>query len=186
MGVTNAIDVSAYQHPNGEAINWGAVKNGGIGAAYIKATEGLDYVNPYLDQDAHGAHDAQVGAGFYHFAHPGQSKAVAQAKYLWDHMNQLPRAIGVALDMETRERESWRQLNKWCREWLAFFEHRVGHITIYCDRYYCDNLPGIPWGHRLWLADPNGRPRRSVWCWQHGIGTVAGINGPVDLDRLYT
>jgi len=59
-GASTGIDVSNYQHPNGAAINWAAVKASGQSFVFVKATEGVNgatpaYTNPYFAQDWAGA-----------------------------------------------------------------------------------------------------------------------------------
>src|SRR5215467_2136630 len=45
------VDVAAYQHPNGDNINWNRVAKSGIQFAAIKATEGTYYKNPFALTD---------------------------------------------------------------------------------------------------------------------------------------
>src|SRR5437867_1330928 len=57
------IDVSHYQG----AINWDDVASGGISFAYIKATEGTNFVDPLFAQNWAGAEAAGLRRGAYHF-----------------------------------------------------------------------------------------------------------------------
>ena len=57
------IDVSHYQG----AIDWGAVRSGGVSFAYIKATEGADGVDDQFATNWQGAASAGVTRGAYHF-----------------------------------------------------------------------------------------------------------------------
>ena len=55
----------------------------------------------------------------------------------------------------------------------------VEHSPLYANAYYLANLPGAPFGERLWLAQTD-RPRREVWAWQETApATVPGIEGLV-------
>ncbi|WP_280313729.1 GH25 family lysozyme, partial [Nocardia wallacei] len=45
-------DVSSWQHIDGRMINWFEVKAAGNHFAMVKATEGLNYVNPYFVPDS--------------------------------------------------------------------------------------------------------------------------------------
>src|SRR5262245_56335257 len=53
----NGIDVSSHDHANGNTVNWANQRAAGDEFAFVKATEGTSYVNPYFDQDYHGAKD---------------------------------------------------------------------------------------------------------------------------------
>ena len=54
------VDVAAYQHPSGAAINWPRVARSGISFAVIKATEGTYYRNPYAGGFCYGRTRAQT------------------------------------------------------------------------------------------------------------------------------
>src|SRR5262245_61075050 len=60
------IDVSGYQ-PN---TDWAKVKGANRKFAFIKATEGTGYVNPYFDHDWKGAKQNGILRGAYHYFHP--------------------------------------------------------------------------------------------------------------------
>ena len=49
--VITGVDVASYQHPGGAAIDWGQVRSAGHRFAYVKASEGTSYTNPYFAQD---------------------------------------------------------------------------------------------------------------------------------------
>jgi GH25 family lysozyme M1 (1,4-beta-N-acetylmuramidase) len=74
---TPGLDVSGYQ----ANVDWSSVAADGAKFAYVKATEGTDYVNPYFAQQYDGSYDAGIIRGSYHFAHPDESSGAAQADY---------------------------------------------------------------------------------------------------------
>jgi GH25 family lysozyme M1 (1,4-beta-N-acetylmuramidase) len=57
------IDVSHWQG----SINWSAVKNSGVEFAFVKATEGVDFVDSRYHSNMQGARAAGVLVGAYHF-----------------------------------------------------------------------------------------------------------------------
>ena len=59
------IDVSNHQ----ERVDWTRVKTDGVAFAYIKATEGIGYVDPKMGAFAAGAQEAGIRVGFYHFGY---------------------------------------------------------------------------------------------------------------------
>lgn len=56
------VDVSAYQE-----IDWGTIAAQGIDFAYVKATEGSAWVDPYFAANFEGAIEAGFRVGTYHF-----------------------------------------------------------------------------------------------------------------------
>ncbi len=75
------MDVSAYQGD----VDWGAAVSNGARFAYLKATEGTTYTNPYFYPQSGGSFEAGVIRGAYHFALPNTSGGTAQANWFVDH-----------------------------------------------------------------------------------------------------
>jgi GH25 family lysozyme M1 (1,4-beta-N-acetylmuramidase) len=75
------MDVSGYQGN----VNWSAAYSNGARFAYVKATEGTSYTNPYFAQQYNGSYNVGMLRGSYHFALPGNSSGVAQADYFVAH-----------------------------------------------------------------------------------------------------
>jgi GH25 family lysozyme M1 (1,4-beta-N-acetylmuramidase) len=71
------IDVSGYQ----PTVNWASVAAAGDHFAYVKATEGTSYTNPYFSSQYGGAKAAGLYAGAYAFARPDANNPVQQAQY---------------------------------------------------------------------------------------------------------
>src|SRR5215217_9484458 len=61
-------DVSRWQH--GSPLTWAAVKASGHSFAFVKATEGSGYTNPYFASDWAGTRNVGLMRGAYHFARP--------------------------------------------------------------------------------------------------------------------
>ncbi|HEY4453284.1 MAG TPA: lysozyme [Pseudonocardiaceae bacterium] len=78
---TPGLDVSGYQGN----VDWSSVAANGAKFAYVKATEGTDYTNPYFAQQYNGSYNAGLIRGSYHFAHPDQSSGATQADYFIAH-----------------------------------------------------------------------------------------------------
>ncbi len=92
------IDVSAYQGN----VNWGAAANAGIKFAYVKATEGTTYTNPYFNGQYNGAKNNGLFAGAYAFARPDEPNAKAQADYFVNNAQWRVdgRTLPLMLDLE--------------------------------------------------------------------------------------
>ncbi|NIH80265.1 lysozyme [Amycolatopsis viridis] len=75
------MDVSGHQ---GE-VNWPAAWAAGARFAYVKATEGTGYRNPYFAQQYNGSYQVGMIRGAYHFARPDISGGPAQADFFVAH-----------------------------------------------------------------------------------------------------
>ena len=73
----NFIDISSYQ----ATLNLVAAKSTPIQGVIIKATQGVNYVNPYCDTHFQQAKSCGLLRGFYHFAGDGNAEAEAQFFY---------------------------------------------------------------------------------------------------------
>lgn len=176
-------DISSNnEHP----INFQTAADHGYHYVMIKATEGLNYTNPYLEQDAHGARAAGMQVGYYHFARPGESNANAQAQFFLQEIKSLPRSIGGCLDLEISDGLSWAELANWGKQFLTTLPPEVKQKILYCSSSWANSLPNAPWGNQLWIASWGQRPRRKCWAWQSsGSGEVPGVTGECDIDVFY-
>jgi len=75
------MDVSGYQGN----VDWQAAWNAGARFAYVKATEGTGYRNPYFAQQYNGSYNVRMIRGAYHFARPDVSDGASQADYFVAH-----------------------------------------------------------------------------------------------------
>jgi GH25 family lysozyme M1 (1,4-beta-N-acetylmuramidase) len=71
------LDVSSWQGN----VDWPTVAANGARFAFVKATEGTSYVNPYFGQQYLGAYFAGLVRGAYHFGLPDRSTGAAQAQW---------------------------------------------------------------------------------------------------------
>jgi GH25 family lysozyme M1 (1,4-beta-N-acetylmuramidase) len=75
------MDVSSWQGN----VNWNAAWNNGARFAYVKATEGTGYTNPYFTQQYNGSYNVGMIRGAYHFARPNISSGATQADFFVNH-----------------------------------------------------------------------------------------------------
>ena len=194
----NGIDVSHWQgHPD-----WTQVKADGVRFVFAKATEGRDFVDDEYASNKAGAGSQSIAFGAYHFARPDSSAgdAVAEADHFVDHANLLGGHLIPVLDLEVNGALGVKKLKAWTWAWLNRVEDRLGvKAMIYTSpsfwRDYMGNARGFAdRGHRLWIAHwdaakpslPASNWGGKGWTiWQHtDNGSVAGISGDVDRDRL--
>ena len=91
------LDVSSWQGN----VDWATVAANGARFAYVKATEGTSYVNPYFTQQYGGAYDVGLVRGAYHFGLPDRSTGAAQAQWFADARR---RVVGRRPDAARRAR----------------------------------------------------------------------------------
>jgi len=199
LAVTSTIDgpdVSSYQHPNGVAISWPAVRKSGREFGIVKATEGTSYINPWFARDYGGIRTAAMVRGSYHFAHPARpiaSSALAQAKYYVARLGTVTatRTLPPALDLESSGGLSRAELIVWAQDFLLDVRRLTGRTPmIYSYPYFWAHQLGDPAAlarYPLWMATYSGGVDPSAAMWQYSeTAAVSGIHGPVDMSRLMT
>jgi GH25 family lysozyme M1 (1,4-beta-N-acetylmuramidase) len=212
-GAVQGVDVAAFQHPAGAAINWAQAAAGGIRFAAVKATEGAYYRNPDARTDLAQARAAGLSVVAYAFAIPdgngGSKSAAVQADYLLSYLGGDSATVPIMLDIEYDPYVSSDKTNQ-CYgltpaamvSWVAAFDAEVQRKTGRLPVVYAP----IPWWSTctggsaafgqlpLWVPDyttaaspglPAGWGNWSIWQYTSS-GTVPGINatGATDLDQL--
>lgn len=181
------IDASHHQGD----IDWRAVAGDGIEFAYLKATEGTTFTDPRFARHRDAARAAGLEVGGYHYfqlCSPGVPQADHFASVLerLDGPRDLPGAIDLELAGSCAEPPAPDALLTEVRAFLERVQQRTGRrpvVYLYPEfeqRYgFADDLAD----HRQWVRSLDRRPERDWWIWQRSeTGTVAGIDGPVDLN----
>jgi GH25 family lysozyme M1 (1,4-beta-N-acetylmuramidase) len=208
-GALQGVDVAAYQHPNGQAINWKRAARSGIQFAAVKATEGTYYRNPFALTDLTEAKAAGLSVIAYVFAVPngngGSTSPQAQADYLIQYLDSAGGPLPpIMLDIEYNPygAECYGLSQPAMRSWIAHFSDEVLAKTgedpiIYGPAPWWQDCTGgtarfsqFP----LWVPDYTTAPRPILtqgWStygfWQYSsVGVVKGIPAPgdTDLDQL--
>lgn len=207
-------DVARWQHPNGACIDWRRVAAGDATTrprqfAFVKATEGTTYVNPYFrscaGSAARGDWRASGAAGLaraaYHYARPTLplTSAADQARFFARVIgDQRKRGIlPPVLDLEDTGGLSPAQLVTWTQIFLDTLRKETGRVPIvYTYPYFWSSaMAGSDAFHDypLWIADyrdpqigpraplPGGWPDFTFWQYTSSA-TQPGVRGRIDMN----
>ncbi|UJA30844.1 GH25 family lysozyme [Clostridium sporogenes] len=181
------IDISMH---NGN-INFNAVKNAGYNVVIIKATEGVQYVDPFLNTHYNGAKAQNINIGFYHFMSE-KTNPSQQAIDFWNAIKDKQFNIIPTLDIETNNQgRSQSQISDRCIEFLQKFKALSGYnCLIYTGGYFGrDNLDSRVKQYKGWIAHYGVNTPMSTGFTVAGhqyteSGRVNGISGNVDLNNF--
>jgi GH25 family lysozyme M1 (1,4-beta-N-acetylmuramidase) len=130
------IDVASYQGNVDWAKWWGY----GNRFAYVKATEGTSYTNPYFAQQYNGSYNQGFIRGAYHFARPSSSGGKAQADYFVNHGGGWSgdgKTLPGVLDIEYNPYSggtcyglSASSMVSWISAFLAEYKYRTGRDAV--------------------------------------------------------
>ncbi|MER7012840.1 GH25 family lysozyme [Saccharopolyspora sp. NPDC000359] len=191
------IDVSNH---NGN-IDWSQVAADGKKFTFVLATDGTSFTNPKYSEQYHGAKDAGLIAGAYHFARPSSSSGEAQADRFLDVADYQSdgKTLPPVLDLEVDPNSggcygmSVDEMHQWTQAFNDRVQERTGkEPIIYANPSFWRQCMGSTDsfdGHPLWLASygvdspsvPNGFSNWHFWQYTDK-GDVAGISGNTDLN----
>lgn len=191
----HGIDVARYQGD----IDWASVYRAGVSFAFIKATEGGDFIDPMFKDHWRESKRAGVRRGAYHyfyFCRPAEE----QARWFIRNVPRDSSALPHVLDME------WNHMSPTCRlrpdgetvrreadRFLDILETHYGRRPLVYTTvdFFADTGIGRLRGTEFWLRSVAGHPRQvypgAFWTfWQYsGTGLVPGVKGPVDLNVFH-
>jgi GH25 family lysozyme M1 (1,4-beta-N-acetylmuramidase) len=203
MGITatvEGIDVSSHQGNVDWAYWWGQGKR----FAYVKATEGTSYKNPYFAQQYNGSYNVGMIRGAYHFALPNSSSGATQANYFassgggWSGDGKtLPGALDIEYNPygATCYGLSASAMVSWIRDFLNTYKSRTGRDAVIYTNYdwwsrCTGNTTAFNSTNPLWVARysstvgtlPGGWPFYTFWQFTSSPIDQSHFNG--DYSRL--
>ncbi len=89
----SGIDVSSHDHTSA-GIDWPAVAASGVAFAYVKATEGTFYANPYFAADYQSAKNSGLYAGAYAFGRPENLSPAQMSAWIRSFLTEVQARIG--------------------------------------------------------------------------------------------
>ena len=190
------IDVSGHDHAV-RPIDWGAVAASGVSFAYIKATEGTTFVNPYYSTDYQAARDSGLRVGAYAFGRPDLGNPVGQADHLVDQSLWTvdSQTLIPFLDVEwpygsIKLNACWgltpAQMTAWIHGFLDRVHERIGRLPmIYTNTNWWNPCTGSDASFGDFPLDlagytsappplPAGWRNFSLWQYGAGLSTAAG------------
>lgn len=186
-------DVSSHQFDNGPYDLPSLVR--AVDGVLVKATEGDDYVNPYLGQVLDECRRQGKPTGTYHFARAGDP--VREADFYLDHADHRAGEVLV---------NDWEVAHPDPDGWSAAFHDRIiNRAGTRAWQYMSASVATArPWAQTrarnvgLWVAaygqntgaHPNGSVDVGAWgqpcAWQWtSVGREPGLPGVVDLSDFY-
>jgi GH25 family lysozyme M1 (1,4-beta-N-acetylmuramidase) len=196
-GVVYGMDVSSYQGN----VNWSAAWSNGARFAYVKATEGTGYTNPYFAQQYNGSYNVGMIRGAYHFARPNLSSGGYQADYFVNHGGGWSRdgkTLPGALDIEwnpysggTCYGKTQSGMVSWIKAFSDEYHYRTGRWpVIYTATSWwtqcTGNLGDFTSTNPLWVARYSSTVGTLPYAWTYYTFWQYADSGvfPGDQDRF--
>ena len=188
-GEVYGVDVSNHQGD----IDWRAVAADDVEFAYIKATEGGDFVDRRFEENWKEAGAAGVGRGAYHFFTLCRSGADQARNFLRTATAtlaeaELPPALDLELGGNCRARPPVDQVNAEIDAFVELVEREARRKVVL---YVLDNWedvyspPQAKADRPKWVRRVAFRPSGNWAIWQYtGVARVDGVRGPVDLNVM--
>ncbi|WP_045905905.1 GH25 family lysozyme [Clostridium botulinum] len=185
--MAKGIDISMH---NG-TVNFSAVKSSGCNIVIIKATEGVDYVDPCLNKHYNGAKAQGLNIGFYHFMSE-KTDPTQQAVDFWNAIKGKQFNIIPTLDIETNSMgRSVKAISDRCIQFLTKFKALSGYdCLIYTGGCFGrDNLDSRVKKYKGWIAhygvnSPMATGFTVVGHQYTEDGRINGVNTRVDLNNF--
>lgn len=198
-------DVSSHNYDAGGVVDWGVVHGvGGASFAFVKATEGSTYLNPYFAADFASVHALGMIRGTYHYALPSggtnaeiTADATAEADFFVGKAGTLraPGDLPPVLDVEVAGTLNATQLSLWTHTWLDRTKLLTGRTPIVYTHQsfwvtYMGNSSSFA-AYPLWLASYGvTKPVmfggwKSYTFWQYtNHAQLAGASSLVDMSEF--
>ena len=180
----NGIDVSNWQHPSGQPIEWTQVKAAGYDFVIVKLTQGINYINPFARNDIEGARAAGLIVGGYCFASPLGAPS-AQASYGLDFA-QLCGVDFVFVDIEAALTSELPLAAAIIKQFQLLGQKMGIEIGVYGSLSTLTGLNVGNTGTPVWGAFPAGvtvPDWNNIVCIQSGQDNIPGINVETDVDE---
>lgn len=193
----DGLDVSHWQGD----INWYKVDNNGYVFTFVKATEGVGWLDVKFLENINEGTAAGVVMGAYHFARPTYGHTGAEeAEYFLSQVGDYLESgyLRPVLDLEVGSKLGREALSAWVLDWLSTVKNRTGVSPLiytnlnYVNNYFTNELTEYDLWIAYWNCDPSPTfdiPPTGRWgdwaFWQYCVGdagTVPGISTRIDMN----
>ncbi|MCB1049242.1 MAG: hypothetical protein KDC71_01495 [Acidobacteria bacterium] len=181
------IDVSHHDGP----VDWGQVRQSGYHFAYVKATQGDDWVDPLFKTNFDGLKQAGLFRGAYHFFMVDDTGAEQARNFLTAVLHE-PGDLAPVVDIETWHENPQPDVAEELRVFLDEVYAATGKkAVIYTNpRFWDTYLKEKFTDHPLWVAEyevenpqvPTGWQTWTLWQYTEN-GTISGVGTEVDISR---
>jgi GH25 family lysozyme M1 (1,4-beta-N-acetylmuramidase) len=189
------IDVSRWQ----EEIDWAAVKTDGIDFAIIRSGYGKATPDEKLAANIKGCEKNNIPYGLYHYTYAKTpEEAVIEAEFFVNRIKNYSPDLPLVLDIEEPfyKKMSKKQVEAIIDSFMKVLKaNGYQNAAVYSNAYFFTNTVDterIVNAYPIWIASWGDTEKLNAFydgryfCWQYSSsGTVAGINGDVDLNYLY-
>ncbi|MDR0971687.1 MAG: hypothetical protein LBM25_04825 [Bacteroidales bacterium] len=183
------IDVSSHQ----KDISWKDVKNSGVEFCFIKATEGIDFIDKKYKENYIQSKEEGIFVSAYHFFRFGKSGKEQAINFIntvaIEHLD-MPPVVDVEKSGNYFSFSSVSQIQKDLREFIEEIEenYSVKPIIYTNEDGYKKYIKGSFDNYPLWLSRLYDKPSNNLWTfWQYShSGSIKGIDHKVDLNLFYS
>ncbi len=187
--IYEGIDVSGWQGN----IDYAKVASSGIQVVYMKVSEGINFVDPYFEQNYENAKANGLKVGFYHYLTARSNEAaIEQARFFVSTIAGKMPDCKLAMDFESFGNLNTQQINEIGYTFMQTVQNLSGkEVVIYSDTYNARSVfGGALTNYPLWVAqyeveEPTPNGNWETWAgWQYSDqGEIPGIEGYVDRDK---
>lgn len=178
------VDVS---HHNGQ-IDWRKIRSTGIAFVFVKATDGIDYIDPMYATHFREAKAAGLISGAYHF-YETNDDGEGQADWFIKNISLGPGDLPPVVDIERVKAPVDGNIHTQFRKFIERLTAHYGSRPIiytgprFWEHVMKEHLPGNP----LWIAEydvksPTVPPEWSQWTFWQYTHTLAMPGAETDLD----
>ncbi len=168
-------------------VEFSKVKLSGVEIVYIKATEGVTYVDKTIRQFQSDAKNAGLKVGFYHFLRA--NNPINEADNFLSAISGLSYDCKLAIDVEATLGQTTNQISSNVRKFADYLKGKGLDVCIYTyTNFYKNNLNNSVKDLPLWVAE-YGVTRPSINTPYVGFqytenGSISGVSGAVDLNEF--
>ncbi|TLP60907.1 glycoside hydrolase family 25 protein [Microbispora triticiradicis] len=166
LAATAAAPAPAYANPHtyGQDVSGYEADHDWINSraqfGFIKATEGLDWVDSSFPRHWRELDKKGIVRGVYHYGHPSNDP-IAEADHFLRVVNAQPGKPGdiLVLDLETADGQSVQRVNAWARKWLEYVTAKTGVRPMFYSGWNFADKYGRGLGdYPLWVAHYSRNP----------------------------